>query len=217
MENQFAARWQKGQNPFESITDLEISVLPEHLNTVRQTFDDMAMDAKTDELSPASIERHLGSAKVLRIAKGQSLTWKDILEKHIPNDLEEVHIYDRFIRNRFQFKSLEMLLDFLYGASGKNGMSVRVTTTAETEFETAVRDRFRRIQQRFSKNKPHYEIKETTAELPHYRLIGIKSKEGDYSIWLDKGVHIYWFDHIDRFRTVDTYIVIEKNAVRSMP
>ncbi len=215
-ENKFAARWKKGQNPFESITDLEISVLPEHLSKVRQTFDTMAMDVKSNELTPAIIERYIGSAKVLRIAKGQSLTWKDILEKHLPKNLEEVHIYDRFIRNRYQFKSLEMLLDFLYGTSNDNGLKVRITTTADVEIATSVRDRFRMIQERFSKNKPQYELREATEELPHYRLIRIKGKEGDYSIWLDKGVHIYWFDDITRFRTVDTYLVVEKNAIPSI-
>jgi hypothetical protein len=73
---------------FEAVDHVEFLISNGMLAlAVQNFFDAMAMDEKTDELSPASIESHLGSAKVLRIAKGQSLTWKDILEKHIPNKL----------------------------------------------------------------------------------------------------------------------------------
>ena len=211
-ENEFVARWKRGQNPFDSIADLEISVLPEYVEKAKRKFDSMIDDEKSKELNPETVENHMGNAKVLRIAKGQVLTWKDILGNHLPNDLKDVHIYDRFIRDRYQFKCLEMLLDFFYENNSENGLTISITTTAEKEFEMVVKNRFREIQKRFAGNKPRYEIKEAARELPHYRLIRAANGKSEFSLWLDKGIHIYWFDDMTRFRTVETYIVIERTT-----
>jgi hypothetical protein len=147
----------------------------------------------------------------LRIAKGRTLTWKDILEEHLPDDMEDIQIYDRFIRNRFQFKSLEMLLDFFFNNSPKKPPRIQITTTADPDIKKNVQDQFRNIQQHFPKNKIQYEIIDAAAELPHYRVIKIKNQKCEYCLWLDKGVHIFWFGDMKKFQTVDTYIVIEKN------
>ena len=213
--NEFAARWKRDQNPFDTLTNIEITVLPEYLNKVKLRFNSMAADGQNHVLNPAEIEKFLERAKVLRIAKGQALNWKDILEDHLPDDIEDIQIYDRFIRNRFQFKSLEMLLDFFLNSCEKNTLKIHITTTADQDKKNNVQDQFRNIQQCFPKNKIQYDIKDAAAELPHYRVIKIKNQICEYCLWLDKGVHIFWFEDMKKFQTLDTYIVIEKKQLNS--
>jgi hypothetical protein len=103
------------------------------------------------------------------------------------------------------------LRDFFLNSSTKKPSAIHITTTADPGIKTNVRDQFRDIQQRFPKNKIQYDIKDAAAELPHCRLINIKCQKCEYSLWLDKGVHIFWFEDMKKFQPLDTYIVIEKN------
>lgn len=208
----FAARWTKGQNPFDRFTEIEISVLPTHLENVKHYFDSVAGNKNWSLLKPEDIHDNLQGTRVLRIERGKTSTWNDILGEYLPEDIDEIRIYDRFIRNPYQFKSLEMLLDFFYGFASKNGLKINIITTAEKDAKMAIQERFREIQKRFPNPKPQYDIKDADTTLPHYRAIKINSVQGDYYLWLDKGIHIYWFDDLKTYRTVETYIVIEKEV-----
>jgi hypothetical protein len=101
--------------------------------------------------------------------------------------------------------------DFILKQFHQKPSAIHITTTADPGIKTNVRDQFRDIQQRFPKDKIQFDIKDAAAELPPCRLINIKSQKCEYSLWLDKGVHIFWFEDMKKFQTLDTYIVIEKN------
>jgi len=114
--------------------------------------------------------------------------WKDILWPHLPSGIYEVELYDRYIRNRYQFKSEDI----------KHIIQIDLKN---------IRDKFS------SKNiKISYEILDQTKEMPHYRRVKIESGDGKYSIWLDRGLDIFKFDDLETtiFSTLDTYVVLER-------
>ncbi|MBW1717376.1 MAG: hypothetical protein JRJ77_16410 [Deltaproteobacteria bacterium] len=164
------------------------------------------------------ISELLQGTKVVSIKGGTYESWEDILLSHLPDSIEEVEIYDRFIRNVYQFKSLEMLLDAVGQKAAKGGMSVRITTTASPTSEgyERIQNDFKRIQEDYAKRgvQIEYRILEPDKTLPHFRRIIIKSKNGNSTIWLDRGIDIFRFEALKppKFITLDSYIVIETGS-----
>ena len=208
----YAARWPKDANPLENGTNIEVSVLKDTLEKAKRAFDAIALKNHDRVLTPQRIEDLLQGTKVIRVESGLKQTWKDLLEPYLPDNIHAITIHDRYIRNSYQFKSLEMLLDFFCEIPHENDVEVVINTTAEDE-EKAI-NRFRSLQLRYN-NKPikvKYNLNKSSIKMPHYRKIQIKSQSGDYSLWLDKGIDIYRYENLREpsFHTIATYIVVEK-------
>ena len=93
---------------------------------------------------------------------------------------------------------------------------MHITTTSEEEIKNIVQADFRKIQEDFVLRgvRLTYDIREQTKEIPHYRKVHIRSEEGNYAIWLDRGLNIFTFDDLEKpiFSTLDTYIVLERTS-----
>jgi hypothetical protein len=209
--NSYAARFPKDKNIFSDSPDVEISVLEEHTQTIRKYFDQLADKHRNSILNYDTVDKLLQGTKVLHIKNGQKLSWNDILSSYLPKSIKEIQIYDRFIRNRFQFSSLEMLLSVFDQLASKDGMDIEVVTTSERPED--VRGKFKELQKKHStaNNKIKYQILEPTIEIPHFRRIQIKSLNENFIIWLDRGLDIYRFEgkNSAEYTTLETYIVIE--------
>ena len=60
-------------------------------------------------------------------------TWDAILAPYLPDGILEVAIHDRYVRNRYQLKSLEMFLDMLAGKHQGDDRAVRPGTDVEEQ------------------------------------------------------------------------------------
>jgi len=208
----YAARWPKDANPLENGTNIEVSVLKDTLEKAKGAFDAIVLKNNDRVLTPQRIEDLLQGTKVIRVESGSKQTWKDLLEPYLPDNIHAITIHDRYIRNSYQFKSLEMLLDFFSEIPHENDVEVVINTTSEDE-EMAI-NRFRFLQVHYNNKgiKVKYNLNKSSIKMPHYRKIQIKSQSGDCSLWLDKGIDIYRYENLRKpsFHTVDTYIVVEK-------
>src|SRR5215471_8493773 len=142
-------------------------------------------------------------------------SWKDILAPHLPEGIQEVEIHDRYIRNRYQFRSLELFLDALSLKASSNGVRVTVTTACEEDEKDDVRAAFKKTQETFTPQgiQLTYKILEISDEMPHFRRIQIRSDGGKRcSLWLDRGLDIFRFNNLRKsiVSTLDTYIVVEQ-------
>jgi hypothetical protein len=106
-----AIRWPQDQNPFEGNSDIELSVLTSFTSSAEKELQNYVNNSSTKQWDLDDINKLLQSTIVIPIKSNTSLSWKDILLPVLPDSIEEVSIYDRFIRNIYQFKSLEMLLE----------------------------------------------------------------------------------------------------------
>ena len=185
--NSYAARCPANKTIFSNSPEVEISVLEEHTEKMRSYFDQLAETLKNQIINHDSIDRLLQGTRVLHIKSGQSISWNEILSSCLPESIKEIQIYDRFIRNRFQFNSLEMLLSAFGQFAMKDGTNIEIITTSERPAE--VREKFKEIQKKFSAQnyKIKYQILEPTIQIPHFRRIQIKSVSGNFAIWLDRG------------------------------
>jgi Lhr-like helicase len=206
----YVARWTKNTTPFSDSPDLEISVLEDYVEKTKIYFEKLAGDIVSLKLDYASIQASLQGTKVLHISSGEKVSWDSIISSYLPKSIREIKIYDRYIRNRYQFYSLEMLLSAFEPSISSDGVEIEITTTSEKPAD--VREKFNQIQTIFSvKNyKVKYKILEPAIEIPHFRRIQIKSADGDFSIWLDRGIDIFRFESKSEFSSLETYIVIER-------
>lgn len=214
-DEKYVVRWPKGKNPFAESVDIELSALNNYTVKMKAALENLIERKDTSKWDLQKLHELLQGAKVVQIPAGMQISWKDILVSHLPESIKEVEIYDRFIRNIYQFKSLEMFLDALYQKISKEGMSVQIRTTASERYENIERD-FKNLQTDYGKKamRIHYNILEPSKTLPHFRRILIKSKEGEHLIWLDRGLDIYRFDDLKNlnFITLNSYIVIETKS-----
>jgi ATP-dependent helicase YprA (DUF1998 family) len=209
-----AIRWPQDQNPFEGNSDIELSVLTSFTSSAEKELQNYVNNSSTKQWDLDDINKLLQSTIVIPIKSNTSLSWKDILLPVLPDSIEEVSIYDRFIRNIYQFKSLEMLLEAFAVKAYSDGLSVQITTTATEGFDT-IRSDFKKLAERFMKKgvKIQDNIMEPNIKLPHYRKIDIKAKNKNICIWLDRGIDIFRFINLNppKYITLDSYIVIEED------
>ena len=156
-------------------------------------------------------EELLQGTRVIRIKQGLKQSWQEILKPHLPESIHEVEIYDRFLRNRYQFKSLEMFMEAVAQKASPDGAEVSIMTTSELVNEVA--RKFERIKESFAEKgmKIKYKILKPSKEMPHFRRVQIHSNKGRCSIWLDRGLDIFRFQDLTApsFSTLETYIVID--------
>jgi len=211
--NAYTVRWTSDKNPFAEPSDIELSVLQSFIQKVREDFNNLAQKSSNHKWNFHQIDELLQGTKVIHIKRGTTQSWEDILSQYLPNSIMEVKIYDRYIRNAYQFKSLEMFIEAIKQKASSNGINIEITTTGEEK--TDIQNQFRKIQNNFKdKNvKIKYEISEPAKEMPHYRKVQIKSEKENCSLWLDKGLDIYKFDNLNQalFKTLETYLVIENS------
>ncbi|MBW2030782.1 MAG: hypothetical protein JRJ31_17095 [Deltaproteobacteria bacterium] len=211
-EGAYVVRWPRDKNPFEGVSDIEVSVLGAFTSNVKEALESLANDSSTRRWYLEDFNKLLQGTRVLQIKGGMDHSWKNILLPALPDSIKKVEIYDRFIRNIYQFKSLEMLLDALEGKASSDGLNIQITTTA-TEGIDNIQSDFKRMAEDFGKKgvKIQYNILEPSKTLPHFRRIIIKAKKENLGIWLDRGIDIFRFESLKppRFVTLDSYIVIE--------
>jgi len=211
-EGAYVIRWPQDKNPFDGISDIEVSVLGTFTSTVKEVFERLANDNSTRRWYLEDFNKLLQGTRVLTIKGGTDHSWKDILLPVLPDSIQEVEIYDRFIRNIYQFKSLEMLLDAFEERACSEGVGVQITTTAMEDLEN-IRGDFNRIVEDFGKKgfKIQYQILEPSKTLPHFRRIIIKAKKENLGIWLDRGIDIFRFESLrpPKYVTLDSYVVME--------
>lgn len=206
-----AFRWPAGTHSLEKLYQIELSTFSEYTEKVRCLFDDEIRLGSDRLWDYNKYEKFLQGTKVIQLPEGDRKSWRDLLADHLPPSITHVEIYDRYLRNRYQFTSLSMFLDVLVEKMAQEGMTVEVTTTSEKP--EAVQYQFKSIQEKFAlkKMKVRYKIHEPDEELPHYRKVLIRSKDKKISIWLDRGLDIYRFEDLTKptYKTLESYIVIE--------
>ena len=181
-------RWPKGADPFEKANNIELSSYRDYTSKVRDSFDAAIKVRIGERWSFAKYEQLLQGTRIIRIPDGERKSWKDILHGYLPSSIVDVNIYDRYLRNRFQFKSLAMFIDALRENASEDGMTVEVTTTSDEP--KVVQYQFNALQENVAphKVKLRYSIHDPNKELPHYRRVLIRTKDGQISIWLDRGL-----------------------------
>jgi len=204
-------RWPEGTDPFEKVNEIELSTYAEYTSKVRASFDEAISKGAAKRWNFARYEELLQGTKVVRLAEGEKKSWSDILCKHLPSSIAEVEVYDRYLRNRFQIKSLSMFIDALVGNMAADGLTLDVITTSEKP--EIVQVQFKALQEKYAphKVKLRYSIHDPNKELPHYRRVLIRTKDRQISIWLDRGLDIYRFEDLKKptYSTLETYLVIE--------
>lgn len=209
----FAIRWPNGSNPFGLGKEVELSTLSATTEKIKNVFKGYKKDKTTIRWGIDSFEDLLQGTKVIPITKGSKKDWKNILDIYLPKGIEHVHVYDRFIRNKYQLKSLEMFLDALAEKKSKDGVVVEVLTTSDDPEHSRVN--FKDIQERYKRIEVilRYVIQEPAKELPHYRKVIIKAKDTSTSLWLDRGLDIFHFEDVSKptFETLESYVVISNN------
>src|SRR5262249_48209376 len=124
----FAVRWPRETNPFVEPRDIEFSTSHDYITKVRACFDALSAKASTASWNVARCEALLEATTVVRVRSGSQESWKDLLSLHLPRCIYDVEIYDRYLRNRYQLKSLEMFLEALPLKAHQNGIKVHITT-----------------------------------------------------------------------------------------
>jgi hypothetical protein len=210
----FAIRWPSDINPFLEARDIELSTLNHETDTVQAAFNSLTTQNATAPWNVDRFEALLQGTKVIQIPQGTKQSWKDILAPHLPEGIQEVEICDRYIRNRYQFRSLELFLDALSLKASADGVRVTITTACEEGERDDVKAAFKKTQEAFASKgmKLTYKILEITDEMPHFRRIQIRSDGKMCSLWLDRGLDIFRFDNLRKpiFSTLETYIVVEQ-------
>jgi hypothetical protein len=208
----YIIRWQ-GKSIFAENNEITLSVLDTYTMKVKDTLQKFVEGNDARRWDLQKIERLLQGTEVIKIEKDSNLSWKDILLPHIPESILEIEIYDRFIRNMYQFKSLEMFIEALIERKSSEILKIKIITTSDTS-AGPISDQFMQMQKKYEKRgvEIEYRIFESNKELPHYRKVFIKSLKGNYSIWLDRGLNIFHFkNHKDlKFATLESYIVVER-------
>lgn len=209
--NALVVRWPKGRDPFEKTDNIEFSIYSEYADKVHDSYEAAIKKGIGEIWNFAKYEDLLQGTRVIRIPDGERKSWKEILSGYLPSSIETVEIYDRYLRNRFQFKSLAMFLDALCQNASGDGMAVEVTTTSDEP--KVVQHQFNVLQENLAPHgvKLRYSIHNPNKELPHYRRVLIRSRDRQASIWLDRGLDIYRFEDLQKpaYMTLETYLVIE--------
>lgn len=209
--NALVVRWPKGGDPFEKADHIEISTYSEYTDKVQDSYKAAIKKGIGEVWNFAKYEDLLQGTRVIHIPDGERKSWKEILSGYLPSSIEAVEIYDRYLRNRFQFKSLAMFLDALCEKASGDGMAVEVTTTSDEP--KLVQHQFNVLQESLAPHgvKLRYSIHNPNKELPHYRRVLIRSRDRLASIWLDRGLDIYRFEDLQKpaYMTLETYVVIE--------
>ncbi len=143
--NSYAVKRTSAQNPFSETTDIELSVLPAFSEKIKSDFNVLAQNYTHSEWDFNQIQELLQGTKVIQVSHGSKQSWQDILFPYLPDSIQEAEIYDRYLRNRCQLKSLEMFLTALSQNISSNGMKVEITATAEKD-DTTVREQFKKLQ-----------------------------------------------------------------------
>ena len=210
----YAVRWSSDRNPFIQTGEVEFSTESQTSAGVKARFDNLAADNASVLWDVRRLEALLQGTKVISIPKGTSQSWKDILTPFIPERVRAVEIYDRYIRNPYQFKSLGLFLDALTPHAFTGEIRVKVITTCEAEKRDEVMKAFRQTQLRAGEQgiKLTYDIRPTTNEMPHFRRVQLCSDGEACSIWLDRGLDIFRFDSLSKltWQTLETYVVVER-------
>jgi len=207
----YAVRWPSGSGPFEGSRRVEISTRPSCTEALAKEFDSLAKENAGSLLNSGEIQQFLSGTRVIQVKEGSKQSWGDLLSAHLPDSIVEAKIYDRFLRNRFQFRSLEMFLDLLCSKAAPAGIKILITTTDEEG--AYLKERFRDIQARVSKlgAKLRYELIPANQEIPHYRRVQIRGERAACSLWLDRGLDIFHFENLEKleYRAKETYVVID--------
>jgi len=209
----YAIRWALGHNPFHPDTRIELTTDDQYIKLIKDALDRLSAAKTYREWTSDEIAKLLQRSLVLPIEKNSQKTWEELLGAHIADGLLSVSIYDRYLRNFYQFKSLDMFLDMLAKRASHPTTQVKITTTAEEDIEK-VRANFdrRKIRYRGMKLDIGYEILEPSVTLPHFRRIDLAWPKKKMTIWLEKGLDIYRFGEPNPsdFRTIDSYLVLEE-------
>lgn len=209
----YAVQWPVSTNPFEEPDDIEVSVFRPFLDKAKKDFDLLAENQGDSCQTQAQMAALLQKTKVIHVKSGLRQSWKDILYEHFPESIEHVRIYDRFLRNRYQFKSLEMFIDTIALKASPKGLKIKLTTSTNAEHDAYIREQFRKIQEKYEKKiiKIKYVLLEQSREIPHFRRVRIYAKKERCSLWLDKGIDIFRFEDFGKsiFYTLETYVVFE--------
>ncbi len=208
----FAIRWTPGKTDhFRMAGEVELSTKAETINKVRKSFSTAINLPNTRTWCLSELGKLLQGTKVIRLAKGERKGWKNILGGHLPPSIREVEIYDRYLRNDFQLRSLTMFIDALAERASEDGMIVSIVTTSPQP--VLARDKFKSLQDKYAgiNIKLKYTIHDESEILPHYRRVMVNSKNKKITIWLDKGLDIFRFEgrNRSRYSTIDSYLVIE--------
>ena len=208
----YAIKWPKGQNPFHPDTKIELTILEEYVKRVKDGLDKLDSSKTYKEWTSEEIARLLQRSLVLPIEKNSRQSWENLLGAYIPDGLLSVEIYDRYLRNVYQFISLDMFLDMLARRASHPATQVKITTTAAEDLNK-IRANFEKRKARYQSRKLNieYEILEPSTTLPHFRRINLAAPHKKMTIWLEKGLDIYRFEELDppSFSTIDSYLVIE--------
>ena len=211
----FAIRWPAGMNLFQRENDFELSTYDEYTRKVRVFNEGLLAKKELIDWDMESLEKLLQGAIIRHVGEGRNQGWEQLVGEYLPEKIEGVEIYDRFVRNRFQFKSLEMFLEAIAKRALEGKCTVEVTTTSEEP--EAVRSLFQKLQEGMALKgiKLKYRILEPVKELPHYRKVVLHSAKGTMSIWLERGLDIFRFDDLKggSFKTLESCIVIDKQQV----
>ena len=209
--NALVVRWPKGSDPFEKADNIEFSSYSEYAVKIRDSFDRAIRERTGSIWDFGRYEDLLQGTRVIRIPDGERKSWKDILAGYLPSSIAEVNIFDRYLRNRFQFKSLSMFMEALCENVSAEGVTVEVTTTSDEP--KVVQYQFNVLQEQLAQHKVklRYSVHNPNKELPHYRKILIRSKDRTVSIWLDRGLDIYRFEDLQKptYTTLESYLVVE--------
>ena len=167
----FAVRWPRETGPFVKPRDIELSSSNNYTDKVKASFDALIARKSTLPWNLTRLEEFLQGTKVVQIRSGSKQSWKDILSPHLPSGIYEVELYDRYLRNRYQFKSLEMFIESVATKICPKGLRLHITTASEEDIKHIIQQDFKRLRDQFlSKNiNISYEILDQTKEMPHYR------------------------------------------------
>jgi hypothetical protein len=212
----FAVRWSGQTNPFIEPRDIELASSNNYTDNVEASFDALIARKSTLPWNLTRLENLLQGTAVVQIQSGLKQSWKDILSPYLPRGIYEVELYDRYIRNRYQFKSLEMFIESIATKTSSKGIKLHITTASEEDIKNIIHTDFKKLRDKFLSKNIHisYEVLDQTKEIPHYRRVKIESNDGKYLIWLDRGLDIFKFNDLEKpaFSTLDTYVVLERTG-----
>jgi hypothetical protein len=209
-----AIRWPADRNPFVDVSDVEWSMRRQETAQVQATFDRLIGQETTTPWDIECCTTLLQRTHIIHVPQGTRQSWKDLLASYLPERMQEVEIYDRYIRNRYQCRSLELFLDALRDKASADGLSVKVTTACEEGERNDLMAFFKTTQDACASKgiTLRYTLLEMTDAMPHFRRVQICADGKRCSLWLDRGLDIFHFENLYKplFSTLETYIVIEQ-------